>query len=195
MDDQRLEEIAGVAFEALIHAEDEGLGCQHADVNFACQWNHRAPCEQCAALETRYRDAIREALSSQEEELRKVREELETWKRCANCHEPLQYPGYCQNAHGEEVQGLNLMLDEAIARAESAEAELTAANERGDRWSLLAQEQDREFQRLKEVLARAKPRHYAGECLICHDDEPCPTLALIAEIDRLLAYPAEQKVT
>jgi hypothetical protein len=56
----------------------------------------------------------------------------------------------------------------------------------------LSEAQDREA-RLRELLAQAKPRHYAGECWHCGLDElppdSCPMLKFIADIDAALAEP------
>jgi hypothetical protein len=135
MDDQRLEESAQAVAQR---------------IDFECYASDRGSYfDRCEAAAI-----VREALSAQEQELRQLTKERDTWR------------GASDIASGA--------MERALTRAESAEANL---------------------QRLREVLPRAKPRHYVGECLICQDEEPCPTLALIAEIDALLTSPVQEKVT
>ncbi len=59
-----------------------------------------------------------------------LRDEVDLWKHCANCHTPLQAPGHCQHAHVEEVQGLNAMFEESLAEREKLEVELQALRDR-----------------------------------------------------------------
>jgi hypothetical protein len=58
---------------------------------------------------------------------------------------------------------------------------------RADAKDAIPPQQPRTVARLCEALMLAKPTHYASECLICGDGDPCPTLAFIAKIDALLA--------
>ena len=54
------------------------------------------------------------------------REELAHWKVCMNCGEPLAGPGICSQAVSEHEKGLELMLQEALDRAEQAETRVQA---------------------------------------------------------------------
>lgn len=49
------------AFQAIMEALDESTSCEYAPgvLDFCCQWNRRAPCGECAALERRVRQVIR----------------------------------------------------------------------------------------------------------------------------------------
>lgn len=49
---------------------------------------------------------------------------LAYWQVCSNCGEPLDGPGICSRATSEHEKGLELMFEEALDRAEEAEAEV-----------------------------------------------------------------------
>lgn len=95
MDEQRLEEIAS---KVVAHFTPQG---------------ERIDAEDCFVVEGMLGDAIREALSSQEEELRKVREELRSMLRERRAAETASCQGY----------------EAAVARAEAAEAEVLSLRE------------------------------------------------------------------
>jgi hypothetical protein len=147
------------------------------------------PADNLPAL---FRGAIREALSSQEENERLAFEHLSkalaggnasTWDEVFHAAEQ----------SGEALRSLREERDAQRDRADLGEIERDGTMGERDYYMTRAESAEAELQRLRSLLGQAKPIHYAGECLICQDEEPCPALALIAEIDRLLASPAESR--
>jgi len=63
-------------------------------------------------------------LKERREEVGRLTDELARWQICENCGEPLDGPGICSNAISEREKGLEQMHEEALTRAEMAEAEL-----------------------------------------------------------------------
>ena len=58
-----------------------------------------------------------------------LQEELARWKVCENCGESLTGPGICDKAISEKEKGLEEMCEQALTRAEKAEADLAALRE------------------------------------------------------------------
>lgn len=67
-------------------------------------------------------EALVEALLTEQARLR---EEIRHWQTCSNCGETMDAPGHCTNAETEATKGFALMHEEALTRAEAAEAEVT----------------------------------------------------------------------
>lgn len=65
-------------------------------------------------LQIKCDDAIRDAVAAG----------TEVWRHCVNCGEELQWPGHCQKAHAEEVQGLNRIVEETLTEVETLRAEV-----------------------------------------------------------------------
>lgn len=79
-----------------------------------------------------------------------LREELNLWQHCANCHEKMNAPGHCSRAESESEAGYRIML-------EQCHDELDVLRERAER----AEERlDEELEHLKDVEA-------AGWCDVC----------------------------
>lgn len=55
-----------------------------------------------------------------------LKAELESWKTCVNCHEPLSAPGICDKAVTEREKGLESMYEQAIAMRDEAMAQRDA---------------------------------------------------------------------
>jgi hypothetical protein len=57
-----------------------------------------------------------------EERCTALEAELAYWQTCANCGERMTGPGICDNAISEREKGLELMHEETLTRAETAES-------------------------------------------------------------------------
>jgi hypothetical protein len=78
-------------------------------------------CECCAAW--------RSTCEGLQAQLLTREQELAHWKICENCGEPLTGPGICDRAISEHEKGLEQMHEEALTRAEAAEARLLAVEQ------------------------------------------------------------------
>lgn len=70
--------------------------------------------------------ALRAALAAATARAVRAGQALARWKVCENCGEALTAPGMCDRAVTEREKVLELMHEETLTRAESAEAQLAA---------------------------------------------------------------------
>lgn len=75
-----------------------------------------------------------------EAELAQARAEAETWKHCANCHEPLLYPGHCASAAKEHETGQDFMIAQLIEMRDGYKQEAEQLRqEREAAWQMIEQ--------------------------------------------------------
>lgn len=79
-----------------------------------------------AALE----NGLQAKLTAAEARLAHLEAELARWKVCSLCGETMAEPGACSSAERERKEGYESMYEEAMHRAEAAEAKLTATEVR-----------------------------------------------------------------